>query len=342
MKQSDHGRLTLRAIEVFVAVVEEGSVAAAARRLGASPSSVSQQISNLEAALGAKLIDRAARPFALTPAGYVFHRRALTILDEAAKAQSELVELELTNLPQLRLAVIEDFDADVTPDLVIQLGKALPNCNIVAHSGPSHQNIAALESRAVDMIIATEIEGPADWIEQHPLLRDPYVLVTAKGLLDDLDGEDVTSRLMKAPMVRYAGHQLMGQQVEAQLRRVRLAPARRFEFDNNHSIMAAVVEDRGWTITTPLGFLRTPRFHGDIDIRPLPFQSFARTLSLYARREILGGWPMRTVSMVRGLIARHSVRPAIAVAPWVEGQMRVLGEIEETPPPALRLIEKPA
>ena len=47
------GKVTLWGIEVFAAAVEEGSISAAARRLGVSPSSVSQQLSNLETALGA-------------------------------------------------------------------------------------------------------------------------------------------------------------------------------------------------------------------------------------------------------------------------------------------------
>ena len=49
------GRITLWAIEIFVATADEGSISAAARRLGASPSAVSQQLTNLEAAVGASL-----------------------------------------------------------------------------------------------------------------------------------------------------------------------------------------------------------------------------------------------------------------------------------------------
>ncbi len=245
MAKSNHGRLTLRAIEIFVAVIEEGSFSTGARRLGASTSSVSQQVTNLEAALGARLIDRAARPLALTPAGYVFQRRALAILDETARAQTELAELELTSLPELRLAIIEDFDAEVTPELVVRLSGALPGCNIIAHAGPSHVNLAALASREVDMVVAADIEAPPDWVEQHPILRDPYILVTAKDLL--AEGEDAVAQLMTAPMVRYASSQLMGRQIETHLRRLRLAPARRFEFASNHSLMAAVARTKGWT-----------------------------------------------------------------------------------------------
>ena len=47
------GRITLWGIEIFVAAAEESSISAAAKRLSASPSAISQQISNLEAGMGA-------------------------------------------------------------------------------------------------------------------------------------------------------------------------------------------------------------------------------------------------------------------------------------------------
>lgn len=327
--------MTLRAIEIFIAVVEEGSFAAGADRLGASTSSVSQQITNLETALGARLIDRTARPVALTPAGFLFQRRALAILDEATRAKSELAELELTTLAQLRLSMLEDFDAEVTPELVVQLSESLPGCNIVAHAGPSHENLAALEARDVDMVVAADVDSPADWMEQHPLLRDPYILVTARGLLDGTD--DPVERLMNAPMVRFASTQLMGRQIETHLRRLRLAPPRQFEFESNHSVMAAAARLNGWAITTPPGYLRAPRFHGALDARPLPFKSFARMLSLHARRGVLGALPARAAGILRRLIAAHCVEPALAEMPWLAGQLRVQGA-EKAPATGLRII----
>ena len=65
------GRVTLWGIEVFLAVAEEGAISGAARRLGVSPSAVSQQVAGLELAVGAQLLDRTARPVRLTPAGEI-------------------------------------------------------------------------------------------------------------------------------------------------------------------------------------------------------------------------------------------------------------------------------
>lgn len=317
-------RITLRAIEVFVSVVEEGSLATGARRLGASPSAVSQQISNLEAALGAKLIDRAARPLILTPAGNIFQKRALMIMDAAVRAQSELAELELTSLPQLRLAFIGDFDANVTPELSFRLSSALPDCNIICHAGQSHENIAALEARREDIVVATDIGKPADWIEQHPLVREPFVLITARNLIRDR--EDPVSQLLAAPMVRYPASQIISQQIENHLRRLRLAPRRRFEFDSNASVMAMVAKSGGWAITTPLAYFSARRFREALDLRPLPFKGFARSLSLYARRGVLGDLPMRVAGHLRSLIAEHPIAQAEREAPWLAGEIRLLDE----------------
>ena len=111
------GRITLWGIEVFLAIAEEASISAAARRLGASPSAVSQQLTNLEAALGTALLNRNARPMDLTPAGALFQRRGETIVNEAAKARAELAQQDPSMLTRLRLGMIEDFDANVTPRL---------------------------------------------------------------------------------------------------------------------------------------------------------------------------------------------------------------------------------
>lgn len=61
----------------FIKVVESGSMAGAARRLGCSRAQVSRQIGQLEAALGARLFERSTRRLRPTPAGEAFYPHAL-------------------------------------------------------------------------------------------------------------------------------------------------------------------------------------------------------------------------------------------------------------------------
>jgi len=77
------------AIEAFVKVVEAGSFARAADRLGVSVSSVSRHVTELEAHLGARLLNRTTRTLSLTEVGRAFHERSVQLmadLDEAEEA----------------------------------------------------------------------------------------------------------------------------------------------------------------------------------------------------------------------------------------------------------------
>ncbi|GAB5467401.1 MAG: LysR family transcriptional regulator [Rhodospirillales bacterium] len=313
-------RLTLRAIEVFVAVIEEGSFAAGAKRLDASPSSVSQQIANLEEALGARLIERLARPLALTTAGYLFQRRALAILDETASARAELIEMDLAALPELRIATVEDFDLTAIPSLVESLAASRPHCRFSVHSGLSHENVMALESRAVDLVVAAEVETSTDWLEIHPLLREPFILIAARGLLG---GSDTLARLAQAPLIRYGPEQMIGRQIESHLRRLRLSPPRGWAFSSTASVVAMTARSGGWALTTPAAFMslaETPA----VEARPLPFQGTSRTISLYARRSALGSLPALAAQTLREEIAAQTVVPALARLPWLADQMQIL------------------
>jgi DNA-binding transcriptional LysR family regulator len=77
------------AIAVFIAVADQGSFAAAARRLGRSPASVTRAVADLEARLGVRLLTRTTRAVSTTEAGQRFlggAKRVLADLDEIERA----------------------------------------------------------------------------------------------------------------------------------------------------------------------------------------------------------------------------------------------------------------
>lgn len=76
----------LNELAVFVAVVEAGSLTAAARQLGMSKAAVSDQIKRLEAALDARLLNRTTRRLSLTQAGQACYAHAVRMVAEADAA----------------------------------------------------------------------------------------------------------------------------------------------------------------------------------------------------------------------------------------------------------------
>lgn len=297
---------TFRAVQVFVAAVDAQSVTRAAHRLGTSPSAVSQQLAALEAALGARLIERTARVFRLTRAGAQFLEPAKQLLDDVTAAKAALVMADQAPPMALKIASIEELDATVTAPWLLRLRTLYPNITLSLTSGASHENHDALAGRAVDIMLGVEGVATADWVETHTILRDPFIVVA--GVKSD-------APLTARPFVRYAPDLHIGRQIEAQLRRTSMQPERGFAFTTNQALFAMTAEIDGWAITTALAFLGTPHAHARLRVHPLPIARFSRRLALHARAGTLGDLPSQLAAQMREQITARIVPEAKALMP---------------------------
>ena len=313
--------MTLWGVEIFLAVVEEQSISGAAKRLGVSPATISQQITNLESALGGRLLDRTARPLGVTAAGHLFLRRAQAIMAEADRAEAELAQADLSLLSRLRLGMIEDFDADVTPRLLAEMSEELKSCHFVLETGASYHLASMLEARALDMIVAADQTLSAAGMVSLPLLQDPYILAVPPGVL--VEG-DPMPQLLDLPFIRYNARQMMGRQIEAHLTAEGLNIPHRFELDSYHAIMAMVAGGAGWTITTPLGYMRALRFRDGVEVHPLPVAPLVRRIALFARQDALEDMPGQIAGRLKPLLADMVIAPGLAAMPWLEDQLTLL------------------
>ena len=78
----------LNAMQVYVAVVETGSLVGASEVMGISAAAISRQIAALEQHLGARLLNRTTRRLSMTNGGEEFLTRARTILADVADAEA--------------------------------------------------------------------------------------------------------------------------------------------------------------------------------------------------------------------------------------------------------------
>lgn len=308
-------RISLWGIEVFLTTADEGALSAAARRLGASVSAVSQQLTALEAALGSQLIDRSTRPVGLTPAGRMFVPRARAILAESEQARAELSVQDLSALKSLRLGVIEDFDATVTPQLLSALGQELTSCRFVLETGASHRLLDQLDARALDVVVTTDLGTSVSGIEVHPLMREPFVVAAPKAMLD-ANGE-LLAQLRTQPFIRYTRRHHIGRQIADHLTQQNLLLPHRFELDSYNAIMAMVAQGAGWTILTPLGILHAAQFQAQVEIRPLPLAPLARQVSVYARAGEMREMPRQIAAQLRGILRDVVIAPATKALPWL-------------------------
>jgi DNA-binding transcriptional LysR family regulator len=314
--------VTLRGLEVFEALAKTGSVAQAAEITGLSQPAVSQQLRNLEKALGADLVDHGRRPMRVTPAGRSFLSRTETVLSQLRLAQSELTVMDLTHLSTLTIGLIDDFDNDLTPRLATILADSLTRCRFKMITAPSHEISAAMEARDLHIAVSASNGQLLEGVTEYPLVRDPFILVTPAGLMSDPAAE--TALLNDLPLLRYAREQLISRQIEAHLARQKLEFEARFEIGSHLALMAMVAQRVGWAVTTPLGYMRAARFHDQIDAFPLPFGAFSRTISLYAGADFADTVPRDIANTIRRLVQTQMIDPAISREPWLAGQLRVI------------------
>ncbi|WP_374654535.1 LysR substrate-binding domain-containing protein [Dongia sp.] len=78
----------LRAFEIFASVVAKGSFAKAAETLETSPANVTRYVSELEAHLATRLLNRSSRKLSLTESGRALYERCTAILDDVAEAEA--------------------------------------------------------------------------------------------------------------------------------------------------------------------------------------------------------------------------------------------------------------
>lgn len=136
--------INLNRLAVFVAVIETGSITAAAKRLGFAKTMVSTHMQRLETEIGANLLVRTTRRLHLTEAGSAFYEACQKILHdtELAIAQASSNTRELRGM--LRIAATVDFGATVVAPLAAELCRANPELRI---------EIVASDNR-VDMVAA--------------------------------------------------------------------------------------------------------------------------------------------------------------------------------------------
>ncbi len=314
--------LSLRGLRVFVAVEETGSIGEAAMQIGGSPSGVSQQITALESAVGAKLFDRSVRPLTLTPAGQVLRAHAHRILEAVSEAQSELAEMNLSSLPQLTLAILDDLDASLTPVLVASLQTRFRNCFVNAFSGRSDTITQMVVDRKADIAVSVVMPSDANRYRSIPILREPFILVAAKGAISP--GRDLREQLASLPFVQYSEAMPIGRIVAQQMKRLRFKVPLRYAFEASRSVFAMAVQTKGWALTTPLNVLDAERFVPQLDIMMMPFPAFSRRIYLIARHEELGHLPQQLAEDCRRLV-REQLLPRFAeIGPAISSPIEVV------------------
>jgi DNA-binding transcriptional LysR family regulator len=130
------------AMQVFAQVVESGSFAKAAERLGLSTSAASRQVAELESHLQTRLLNRTTRKVSLTESGRAFYERSVQLLADLTEAEQEASRAAVEPRGTIRLTTSVNFGVrHVAPAIADFLAE---------HSGVRFD--VSLSDRVVDLV----------------------------------------------------------------------------------------------------------------------------------------------------------------------------------------------
>jgi len=307
--------LSLKGLHAFRAVAHAGTIQKAAERLGQAPSTVSSHLTRLEEYLGRQLFDHAHRPLRLTADGQRFLDHVESALSALQSGEDALRLPQPHGLGALRLGMIDDFDADIGPELTQTLASLLPDCRLTLTTLPSHAILAGLEEGLLDVGITTEPQFDLAQGARNPLLRDPFVIAVPRSFASTPDA--LVAGQTDLPFLRYPDSQIMGAMVTAQLRRLRITLDQMYEIDSTLSLMGLIAQGGGWAIMTPANYMRGPRFHDRVKLLPFPGKEFARTISLICVTPNAEPIATELAVRLRALLHDRTVAPAVRLADWL-------------------------
>ncbi|MDP9899995.1 LysR family transcriptional regulator [Variovorax ginsengisoli] len=138
-------KTTIEELSAFRAVVDAGSITAAAEQLSQTVSGISRALSRLEQKLDTTLMHRTTRRLALTEEGQAFLVRARSILDAIDDAEEQMAARRQQPAGRLRVNAASPFMLHVVVPLVPEFRRRFPQINLELDT--DDLNIDLLERR---------------------------------------------------------------------------------------------------------------------------------------------------------------------------------------------------
>jgi DNA-binding transcriptional LysR family regulator len=168
--------LDINLVRTFVAVVDHGSMTAAANRLHLTQGAVSQQIKRLEESFDCSLFERDGRRVELTQVGERFLGKAKRLLGVNDEIWADMTTRPLQG--PLRLGVPYDLVGTCFPPIFKAFAEACPYVQISLMCGTSPELSKALASGSLDLAV---IEAATDEATGECLRVERLVWVGARG-----------------------------------------------------------------------------------------------------------------------------------------------------------------
>ncbi len=192
--------MTIRQLELFVAVAETASFSKGAELMALTQSTVSQHIAALEKELKTRLLDRTSRGIFLTAGGEVFLQYARRVLAECQLLQQAMSAFHGLENASLSLGASNIPANYLVPRLLPFLNDQYPGIKINMQSGDSREVLRLVTDGKVELAI-TGGRTDDETLEFTPIVKDRLVLICGADSLCGKNGSISRNDLLKQPLI---------------------------------------------------------------------------------------------------------------------------------------------
>lgn len=227
-------------MQSFVAVVEAGSFAEAARKLDLTSAAIAARIKALEADLGVKLVQRSGQSVKPTDSGMRILESAKAVIRNIRDLRAMAVDGDQPG--ELRIGCFISALTNVLPPILKTLYQRHPDASVFVTPGGSINLCSKVAAGELDAAIVVEPQFSVPKNCQWQAFMEEPLVVVAPAALAHADAHELLST---QPFIRYDRNIYGGQLADRYLRDHHIRPKQRLEIDGLLAIVSLVHEGIG-------------------------------------------------------------------------------------------------
>ncbi|MEZ0387560.1 MAG: LysR substrate-binding domain-containing protein [Verrucomicrobium sp.] len=316
MTSIKEGVTELRHLRYFLAVAETGNFHRAAASLHVSQPTLSHQIKQLEAQMGAILLERLSRTIRLTAAGEILRARSLVMFRELEDARRGIAELQSVQSGQLRVGIVSTVNVAVVPEAVSAFRNRHPKVSVSIRELPMETLESELLAGRLDLGISFLSAKNSSRLETEPLFVESLVAILPERHALEAQRKITLADMLAQPLVLlshgFCTRELVVESVALQRLDHQLNPA--VEMNSIEGVLSTI-RQTGMVTLLPESAVQWAK-HPDLQVRALADDagdlSFRRVGLVWTAGGHRTAAARAFAEEVKAIIQRDGVRPPVA------------------------------
>jgi DNA-binding transcriptional LysR family regulator len=277
-------QLSLRDLNILMAVMQAGGMGKAAARLHISQPSVSKAIADLEHTLGVRLLDRTRRGAEPTPYGLALIKRGFAMFDELRRGIEDIDFLSDPTAGEIRIGTTEPIAAAIVSPVIDQLSQQYPKMNFYVIAGDTGMLYRQLSERSIELVISRMTGAATEEQTAEVLFYDPLVVVTGNSNPLTRRGKLKLVDLMEEPWTVQPTDSFFGSIVAEAFRVAGLAPPRLAVATTSFNLRSELLATGRFLTVVPGFSVRLPRPHRSLRVLPVEFPNVRHAVAIITLR----------------------------------------------------------